>query len=715
MKSSNSFHHHINLLSERHYILTFVLIFFSALAFNNTIWGNSKSLKPTLSAVSMYSNGTVAQAYPISNIVIDGNTSDWPKDLTRYPINKFPYGNEIKNKEDFDAYFQVGYNLEDQSIYFVVVVTDDSYIVDTSNNSDWNTQDTFNFYIDAKHSPNGSGVNLYQYGENFKDTNNQSISWDPTMKPTSWDNVKITSKREGTTTIYECKIILKNELVAGKTIGMDYVFIDKDSDDDKGSNSFIAWGDGGGKSTGPGRLGDLILMNKKQPKNAITGQLLWKNKKLKGFPSTLQITSKNNPNLWLQTKVDSLGQYTVELPTGEYSIKPSQTLFYQNEDESSDEDLFRIDVQNSSIDISITENSSVKVPDLELSVIESPQMIPNKGILHDFDPNQPSSIDNFITKYQEHFQIPGVSLALIKEGKVIYHKTYGVKNTLTKSKVDHTTLFEAASITKPVFGFAVMRLVEKGIIDLDKPLYEYLPFEDIAHDDRYKLITARHVLCHQTGFPNWAWANKDGKIDIKFTPGSKYGYSGEGFEYLKRVVVHITGKHINEILKDEVLIPLQLKNTYFSTNDVLKKVVANGHFDNMPTQVNLPGEPGMAWSMHTEAKIFTNFLLGISNRKVLQPKTYEDMFTLHTEVPKDENDSTPKDYKDYFGLGISIQKSPYGLAFGHGGNNGDFKCLALMYQDLNMGFVIFTNSNTGDRLHEDLAEYLITGKREKSK
>ena len=78
--------------------------------------------------------------------------------------------------------------------------------------------------------------------------------------------------------------------------------------------------------------------------------------------------------------------------------------------------------------------------------------------------------------------------------------------------MDENTLFEAASVTKPVFSFAVQRLAERGVIDLDKPLYLYLPYPDIEYDERYKLMTARHVLTHRTGFPNWRWMNEDGKL-----------------------------------------------------------------------------------------------------------------------------------------------------------------------------------------------------------
>lgn len=709
---TDTIHHQSNEhrnISKR--VVHIALLFF---VFFNTAYSNLNDTKTKSESLIEISNGAIAHAYPVSSITIDGNTQDWPKDFTRYPINKLPYGGGPKDKNDFDAYFQVGYNLSEKALYIVVVITDDSHIVDTTDASEWNTQDTFNFYIDQQHSPDGSGVDLYQYGENYKDTNNQSISWDPAKKNTNWDAIEIKSKRNKNTTIYECKVKLNSTLIVGKSIGIDHVFIDKDADDDQNSNSFIAWGNSGGKSSAPGRLGDVILMKEKEKTGAISGKLKWKNSAMKGYPNRIRFTSTHNPALWIQTVVDSTGNYSLDLPSGEYIISPASGLFYQDESEFRDEKLFRINTKDTNIKITAVSNKTITAPIFELSTIPDPDIIPDKGILHDFDIKKASIVDTFIKTYQEHYQIPGVSLALIKNGKVVYHQTYGVKNTLTKKKVDHNTLFEAASITKPVFGFAVMRLVERGIIDLDKPLYEYLPFKAIAHDDRYKLITARHVMSHKTGFPNWAWMNEDGKIDIKFTPGTKYRYSGEGFEYLKRVVTKVTGKDINTILKEEVLTPLGLENTYFSKNEYLAKVVSNGHFDNLPSQASLPENPGMAWSMHTEAKTFTNFLLGLQNKKGLKPETYKEMFKIQTRIPKDKEDPSPEGWENYFGLSIHMQKTPFGSSFGHGGNNGDFRCEAVLYSDLNMGYVVFTNSNTGDSLNTALLEFLITGKQKKS-
>ncbi len=652
------------------------------------------------------SNGAIAYAYPITNIKIDGNTADWPKNLSKFKIEDVPFGDKPKNKDDFAAYFQVGYNLSEQSLYILVTVTDDSHIIDTTEKADWNTQDTYNLYIDGQHSPKGSGLDLYQFGENYKEMMDPITSWDPATKNHSWELIDIKFNRKGNTTFYECRIKLTDQLVVGKTIGIDHVIIDKDKEDETGTNTFISWGKGGGKSQSSSRLGDIVLMKAQETTGTISGQVKWKDKNIEGFPNSIRLTSKTNPARWTQAAVDSTGYYKITLPEGGYTITNTYSFYLH------DNEAHRIDTTSALTEVTVKSGNTIKAPTLTLSITPELDLIPEKGILHNFNTEKTAQVDQFIKAYQEYYEIPGVSLALIKDGKLAYHQTYGIKNSYTEEKVDGTTLFEAASITKPVFGFAVMRLVERGEIDLDKPLYQYLPFEAIEHDERYKLITTRHVLTHKTGFPNWAWMNDDGKLDIKFTPGTDYNYSGEGFEYLKRVVTHITKKDINVLLKEEVLTPLGLEHTYFEKNDYLKKVVANGHFDNMATRTQLPDRAGMAWSMHTEAKTFTNFLLGLSTKKGLKPETYKQMFSIQTEIPKDKGENRP-DWDEYFGLSIHMEKTPFGATFGHGGNNGDFKCLARMYQDLNMGFVVFTNSNNGDQLYNALIEFLISGKTKK--
>ncbi len=92
----------------------------------------------------------------------------------------------------------------------------------------------------------------------------------------------------------------------------------------------------------------------------------------------------------------------------------------------------------------------------------------------------------------------------------------------------------------------------------------------LLYDERYKLTTAKHVLTHRTGFPNWRWMNEDKKLNLLFTPGTDFNYSGEGFEYLKIVVEKITGKKVEQVLKEEVLDPVGLYHTFFFSQRFLE-------------------------------------------------------------------------------------------------------------------------------------------------
>ncbi|MCG8305897.1 MAG: serine hydrolase [Cytophagales bacterium] len=690
--------------SDKHFKAQKVIVLI--IVFGVSICINSGFLVCNQDGRTPLSDTETAHAYPIANIAVDGDVSDWPENVTRYSIENV-YGNALENAEDFEAYFMVGHNLLSQSLYIAVVVSDDAHLIDTAQNARWDTQDTYSLYLDSQHLPSGSGVIAYQFNENWTHLHNPADSWDPAVKDATWDHVETASRHVGSKTIYECRITLYKQLYAGRSVGMDHIIIDKDADDKKGAHSHITWGKAKWKGYTSGRLGNVILMDTDEPTGTVTGQLKWEDDSIRGFPNKIKITSINNSACWIQTSVDSAGRYSAMVPSDVYKVSPAWN-FYGNRG-----NVYKIDSKNSNVLVNVSAGQEVKAPLLEFSTLSTPDLIPEKGILHSFDREKEILLDYFIKTYQEYYEIPGVSLALIKNGRVVYHKTYGVKNAFTEEPVDENTLFEAASVTKPVFAYAVCRLMEKGIIDLDKPLYQYLPFEEIAHDERYRLITARHVLCHQTGFPNWRSNNEDGKMNIKFTPGTDYGYSGEGFEYLKRVVAHITQKDIGDVLEEEVLNPLSLRNTYFEKNEYLAKVVAHGHYDNLPTRATLPGSPGMAWSMHTEAKAFTAFILGLANRKGLKPETYDEMFKIQTIIPSEEGEEKPG-WEQYFGLGIGLEKTPYGLAFGHSGNNGDFKCQFKMFTDLNMGFAVFINSNTGGELaYTALQEFLITGKEEK--
>lgn len=642
-------------------------------------------------------NGNTGYAYPLGNIVIDGNFADWPQDFTVYKIGVHASDTKPLNEADYSGLFRIGYRSEDRCIYIALEVTDDDFLEDTSANVRWNTQDGLEVYLDARHLPLGSGVASFMYSKNLRNTNN--AYYDPFAKDAKWNIAEVGFVQQGHTRYYEWRLNLGDEFAVGKTIGIDFQVFDLDSDK---SFSFTSWGGGEMKYVNPRSLSDVILMPPQDKLATVTGLIAWDKPMAVALPAQMRLTNTQQPDRWLTAAVDSFGHYRAQVLPGKYKIELPDAYFQRN-------DTLYSTAQKLPAVISVVAGNNVAAPGITIPSTPAPDLLPEKGVLQTFNTGTPKEINHFMETYMQYYQIPGVSLALIKDGTLVYYNTYGVRNTFTREPVDSNTLFEAASVTKPVFAFAVQRLAERGVINLDTPLYHYLPYPDIAYDERYKLITAKHVLTHRTGFPNWRWMNPDNKLDLKFIPGTSYGYSGEGFEYLKMVVEKVTGKKVEQVLQEEVIQPIGLWHTFFSRNDSLRSMVANGHYNMLPNYDDLPESPGMAWSMHTEAKIFTRFMLYLLEQRGLNPKTYETMFSKQSEYNYDPGEEKPK-IPTYMGMSLEIRETPFGKSFGHGGNNGDFKCTFRVYKDLKMGYVLFTNSNTSDVLLQNIGQFMVEGK-----
>ena len=338
-----------------------------------------------------------------------------------------------------------------------------------------------------------------------------------------------------------------------------------------------------------------------------------------------------------------------------------------------------------------------------LDTIGAPIQLPAIGIARNFSPANARLLDEYVNKQMAYYKIPGASIAIIKNGKLIYHQIYGVSNIETGLPVTAETLFEAGSVTKPAFAFVVMRLVEKRVLDLDQPLYQLLSFDEVSQDERYKSITARLVLSHKTGLPNWGKRDSTGHFNLLFLPGTKFGYSGEGYEYLKRVIEHITQKSISQILEEELLVPLQLEGLYFQGNDYIKRNSAHGHKGFKPSNVRYIEQPMMAFSMCTEAKAFSKFMLALGNKKGLKRETYKEMLSI---------ESTRED-SVHWSLGFEIEETSVGISYGHSGSTSSgFICNFRYFPKPGIGYVFFTNSDMGADLSIPLlTQFIVTGKK----
>jgi CubicO group peptidase (beta-lactamase class C family) len=311
-----------------------------------------------------------------------------------------------------------------------------------------------------------------------------------------------------------------------------------------------------------------------------------------------------------------------------------------------------------------------------------------------------AKLEKAIPRLMREGDVPGVSVALIENGEIVYSRGFGIKNANTRGPVETDTIFEAASLSKPVFAYAVMKLVDAGKLDLDTPVVKYLPGSYVENDNRVNAITARLVLSHTTGFPNWRPFGQP--LKIYFEPGSRFSYSGEGFVYLQKVVEHIAGKGLTEVMKEMVLDPLGMRSSSYVWQDIYDTRIAVGHSEaGIARVVRKPSEPNAAASLHTTATDYARFMTALLNGTGLKPETRSKMLTPQVKVNEGCVNCTfavpgPLSERVGWGLGVGLEQTGLGPGFWHwGDNNSEYHCFMAAFEGKKTGIVIFTNSGNG--------------------
>ncbi|RPD42110.1 serine hydrolase [Chitinophaga barathri] len=283
--------------------------------------------------------------------------------------------------------------------------------------------------------------------------------------------------------------------------------------------------------------------------------------------------------------------------------------------------------------------------------------------------------------------IPGLTAALIENGQLVWTHSYGVSNSATGKPVTPATVFEAASLSKVVAAYGVLKLVDDGRLDLDLPLTKYLGNNYEVEDERIQLITARMVLSHSGGFPNWR--PEGGKLTILFKPGERFQYSGEGFVMLSKVAELITGTEFNAYINKTVFEPLGMTSSSYNWETPFDSLLVYRH--------DWLGAPSRRWeghgvnaaaSLRTTIGDYSKFLIALLEGKGLKPATLKVM--LSPQIGVDE-----KSPQVAWGLGVGLESTPGGKYAWHWGDQGDSKCYFTADLVKKNAILYFTNSRNG--------------------
>ena len=331
------------------------------------------------------------------------------------------------------------------------------------------------------------------------------------------------------------------------------------------------------------------------------------------------------------------------------------------------------------------------------------------------------ALEREISNLMEELRVPGVSVAVIRDAKLHYRRGFGVRRAGSRERVDYETVFQAGSVSKTVFAYAVMKLVERRVIDLDTPLTRYSSVRILNGDPRLDLITARHVLSHTSGLQNWRSENDP--LSIHFKPGERYLYSGEGYSYLQSVIAQLTGRvdplrcgkyeagvtvcatDFNSYMHANVFVPFEMESSGYVRTKRFEQHMAAPHDEQgrliewkWPSDVDI-ARYGAAGGLLTTPTDYARFLIQIIN-----PKT-SDRFRLQTSTiaemvrPHIKGGDSPASSR---GLGWEVVRTDADDILVHGGANSGFHCFAAASRKQKTGYMVMTNGDGGINLIKKL-------------
>ena len=327
--------------------------------------------------------------------------------------------------------------------------------------------------------------------------------------------------------------------------------------------------------------------------------------------------------------------------------------------------------------------------------------------------------------------VQGMAITIFNNNQPVYKKTFGYKNLETKEPIKGNTNIYGASLSKVVFAVLVMKLVEEKLIDLDKPLQDYLPkpiyeyaptkkwhdnYTDLQGDSLYKKITARMCLDHTTGFHNWRWYEPDQKLRVRFQPGTKYSYSGEGLVYLQVVLEYMTGKSLEQLTQQKIFGPLNMTMSSYTWQPRFEKDYCVGHSSaGKLYEKDKDNEARSASTLETTLDDYTLFSEAVLSNSILKPSSTKEMFNAQIRIrsiqqfgPLSLRDSTLNDpIQLSYGLGWVLLQSPYGTGAFKEGHGDGFQHYTILFPEKQSGIIIMSNSNNAESIFKELLKITI--------
>ncbi|NHZ84000.1 serine hydrolase [Massilia sp. CCM 8695] len=316
-----------------------------------------------------------------------------------------------------------------------------------------------------------------------------------------------------------------------------------------------------------------------------------------------------------------------------------------------------------------------------------------------------ASVRDTLKVLAKRHHVCGVAVAVIKNRQL--DSIESATGCLPASTLAPDSVFQAASLSKPVFAYAVLKLVEQGKLALDVPVMSYLPHgyrhqfnplkeepSELVADTRLQAITVRMVLNHTSGLPNWA----SGPLNVDSTPGKKWQYSGEAYVLLQRAVEAVTGQPLDQFMRAQVFKPLAMNHSDFVWNERIAQNLLPGTKANGAPRATIQwNRPIAAASLYTSAADYGKFLVTVLNDDRLIKQISASPVTVEPGLGLS------------WGLGWGIERDRDDVSLWQWGNNTGYRAFVIASVRTGDGFVMLTNSENGLELAQAMAQKIVPG------
>ncbi len=340
-----------------------------------------------------------------------------------------------------------------------------------------------------------------------------------------------------------------------------------------------------------------------------------------------------------------------------------------------------------------------------------------------------AALDAEVAQAMQAAQANGLAIAVIDEGQVVHVAAYGQRNAQGDPLQTDTVMY-GASLTKAVFAWTVMQLVDEGRLDLDRPIGAYFdkpltdypaeagygPWPDLAGDARWRKITARMLLTHSAGFANFAFLEPDGKLRIHFEPGSRYAYSGEGLILLQYVIERGLGLDLGAEMQRRVFDRFGMPRTSMRWRADFAGNLADGwNEDGSTAPHDERSRVRAAGSMDTTIADLANFAAayirgdGLSADSVRAMTAAQLPITTASQFPtlQEELPAAQRRPDLAAGLGVVVFEGPQGAGFFKGGHNDSTGNTWVCVEQRRRCVVILGNDVRAERAFPRLVAFVL--------